>query len=291
MNLGDFTAGVTLDFKFNTAQQSGAPITLAGTPSLACYKDNSTTQTTTGLTLTVDFDSITGLHNVRVDTADAFYAAGSNFHVALAAGTVNGISVVGYVVGEFSIAARSALRPTTAGRTLDVSVGGEAGVDWANVGSPTTAVNLSATNIDVDQIIASVSGAVGSVTGLTASNLDAAISSRASQTSVDDLPTNAELATALGTADDAVLAAIAALSIPTANANADALLDRAAGVETGMTVRQAMRVILAALAGKVSGADPDTLAPTFRDTNDTVNRITAVTDEFGNRTSVTLNTG
>ncbi len=34
----------------------------------------------------------------------------------------------------------------------------------------------------------------------------------ASQTSVDDLPTNAELATALGTADDAVLAAIAALN-------------------------------------------------------------------------------
>ena len=57
------------------------------------------------------------------------------------------------------------LAPTTAGRTLDVSAGGEAGVDWANVGSPTTAVNLSATNIDVDQVVASVSGAVGSVTG------------------------------------------------------------------------------------------------------------------------------
>lgn len=57
------------------------------------------------------------------------------------------------------------LVPTTAGRTLDVSVGGEAGLDWANIGSPTTANNLSATNIDVDQIVASVSGAVGSVTG------------------------------------------------------------------------------------------------------------------------------
>lgn len=57
------------------------------------------------------------------------------------------------------------LAPTVAARTLDVSAGGEAGVDWANVGSPTTAVNLSATNIDVDQVVASVSGAVGSVTG------------------------------------------------------------------------------------------------------------------------------
>lgn len=59
----------------------------------------------------------------------------------------------------------SRLAPTVAARTLDVSAGGEAGIDWANIGSPTTAVNLSATNIDVDQVVASVSGAVGSVTG------------------------------------------------------------------------------------------------------------------------------
>lgn len=39
------------------------------------------------------------------------------------------------------------LTPTTAGRTLDVSAGGEAGVDWANVGSPTTTVGLSGTTV------------------------------------------------------------------------------------------------------------------------------------------------
>lgn len=37
------------------------------------------------------------------------------------------------------------LAPTTAGRTLDVSATGEAGVDWANVGSPTTTVALTGT--------------------------------------------------------------------------------------------------------------------------------------------------
>lgn len=57
------------------------------------------------------------------------------------------------------------LQPTVAGRTLDVSVGGEAGVDWANVGSPTTAVGLTGTTISTSQQVASVSGAVGSVTG------------------------------------------------------------------------------------------------------------------------------
>ena len=41
----------------------------------------------------------------------------------------------------------AALRPTTADRLLDVSAGGEAGVDWANVGSPTTSVSLSGTTV------------------------------------------------------------------------------------------------------------------------------------------------
>lgn len=40
------------------------------------------------------------------------------------------------------------LVPTTAGRTLDVSAGGEAGVDWANVGTPGSTVNLSATTVN-----------------------------------------------------------------------------------------------------------------------------------------------
>lgn len=39
------------------------------------------------------------------------------------------------------------LTPTVAGRALDVSAGGEAGVDWANVGSPTTTVGLSGTTV------------------------------------------------------------------------------------------------------------------------------------------------
>lgn len=43
------------------------------------------------------------------------------------------------------------LAPTTLGRTLDVSTGGEAGIDWANVGSPTSTVNLSGTTIATTQ--------------------------------------------------------------------------------------------------------------------------------------------
>lgn len=148
-NLGDYAASTVIYGKFTTYRPStGAPFTLAGTPSLAVYKDNSTTQSTTGVTLTVDFDAVTGLHHFAIDTSadGSFYSAGSNFDIVIAAGTVDSVSVVGSVVGSFSIAKTAALRPTTAGRTLDVSSGGEAGIDWANVGSPTTTLNLSGTS-------------------------------------------------------------------------------------------------------------------------------------------------
>ncbi len=71
----------------------------------------------------------------------------------------------------FADGAEGPLQATTVGNTLDVSAAGEAGIDWANIGSPTTAQNLSGTNIDVDQVVASVSGnvdgSVGSISGIT----------------------------------------------------------------------------------------------------------------------------
>lgn len=72
-----------------------------------------------------------------------------------------------------TIIANRSLKSTVDNRTLDVSAGGEAGLDWANIGGPTTAQNLSGTNIDVDQVVASVSGAVGSVGagGITAATI------------------------------------------------------------------------------------------------------------------------
>jgi hypothetical protein len=51
--------------------------------------------------------------------------------------------------------------------------------------------------------------------------LDSILDARASQTSVDDLPTNAELATALAAADDAVLAEVALVKAKTDNLPSD----------------------------------------------------------------------
>src|SRR3990170_1653557 len=135
--VGDFSLGSTFDVKFTTVNTSGVPTTLAGTPVISAYPGNSTTELTAGITLSVDFDGRTGMHNIRVvATSGNGYAAGSNYSLVITTGTVGGNSVVGYVVGEFSIEARSAVRPTTAGRTLAIESDGMAHADvkeWLGV--------------------------------------------------------------------------------------------------------------------------------------------------------------
>lgn len=134
---GDIALGDTIDIKFSTVGTDGAPATLAGAPAVAAYVGNSVTEITAGITLTVDFDGRTGLHNLRVVASSGNgFAAGTDVDLVITAGTVGSTSVVGYKVASFSIEKRSALRPTTAGRTLDVASTGEAGIDLANVNVP-----------------------------------------------------------------------------------------------------------------------------------------------------------
>ena len=61
--------------------------------------------------------------------------------------------------------------------------------------------------------------------------------------------------------------------------------DTAAGVETGLTWRQWMRLAASALFGKASGMAGTTAV--YRDYGDTKARITATVDANGNRTAVT----
>lgn len=124
-----------------------------------------------------------------------------------------------------------------------------------------------------------------SAVGLASANLDTQLAAIAGyiDTEIGTLQTTA---TAIKAKTDNLPAAPAATSdIPSANANADALLDRADGVETGLTPRQAFRLVSAVLFGKVSGAGTGT--EVFRDFGDTKARITATVDSSGNRTAIT----
>jgi hypothetical protein len=73
-------------------------------------------------------------------------------------------------------------------------------------------------------------------------------------------------------------------ALPSASDNATAVAGSI--VEGTMTYTQALRVMMAALVGKLSGGGTVTL--TFRDTTDATNRIVATVDANGNRSAVTL---
>lgn len=132
---GDIRLGDTIDIKFTTRQISGAPSTLGGSPVISAYPANSTTQLTAGITLSVDFDSVTGYNNVRVvATSGNGYATATNYDLCITTGTVNSVSVVGESIGSFSIENRSALMPATAGRTAVVDAAGLVDANAVKVG-------------------------------------------------------------------------------------------------------------------------------------------------------------
>lgn len=152
---GDISLSETIDIKFCTVTTTGAPTTLAGTPVVSAYPDNSLTQLTAGITLTVDFDGVTGLNNIRVVATGANgYATSTNYDLVITTGTVGGTSVVGYVVGSFSVEKRSALRPATAGRTLVVDAAGLADALTVKVGP--TGAGTAQTAGDIATMITAV---------------------------------------------------------------------------------------------------------------------------------------
>lgn len=109
---GEWERSTVHDCKFTTnvaALGVSVPTTLAGTPAVKIYKDSATgTETTTGVTLTANFDSITGLNDLSIDTSNAFYAVGSDFAAVITQGTLGGTSVAGTVVCSFSVMFRPA---------------------------------------------------------------------------------------------------------------------------------------------------------------------------------------
>lgn len=110
-----------------------------------------------------DYGTVTVLADTTATEMDATNAPGyylfdaaqgeTNADCLLVSGksTTANIKIIGAPAVIYTRPTTGWLAPTVAARTLDVSAGGEAGVDWANVGSPTTAVDLSGTTIAITQ--------------------------------------------------------------------------------------------------------------------------------------------
>ena len=103
--LGDFAAGATVRFGFNTHAIAGESITIATDGAINVYKNGDTTQSVAGVTFTENFDGNTGAHLVTIVTSDGFYTAGADYMVMLSGATIDGKAVNAWI-GHFSIANR-----------------------------------------------------------------------------------------------------------------------------------------------------------------------------------------
>ena len=269
--LGDYADDSTVRIFFTTNDGSGgavAPSTAFEAADVVIYKNNSATQkaTSNGITMTSPFDTVTGLHLVEIDcsndTGDAgFWATGNDYSVVLSPDeTVDSQTVVA-AIAQFSIENRivSAVKGTVNGvagtiQTLDA-------LDTAqDTQHSTTQSAISALNnfdpasdtVANVTTVASVSGAVGSVTA--AVTTDSA-SRTASQADVSALATAAAVSTIDSNVDailvDTATTLPATLStidgkVDTVDTNVDAIL-----VDTGTT----LPATLSTIEGKVDTVD------------------------------------
>ncbi len=138
-DLGPQVVGSTVYFNFTTAI-NGVPTDLAGSPAASVYK-NSLTQSTSGVTLTVPYDTTTGLGQVAIDTSQSasFYAADNIFSVVITTGTLGGISMVGYVLGTFQLTTSQ----TNVNATLNTVARGTCTTGGSTTSVPTSALTIA----------------------------------------------------------------------------------------------------------------------------------------------------
>lgn len=292
--------------------------------------------------------------------------AGETLTVASGVGSANAVAISGDTAAADNLeaAADGTGYNLGGGGVVVASVAGAVGSVTGNVGGNVTgsvgsvatggitAASIADAAIDAATFAADVDAEARGWLGMASANLD---------TQLGDLPTNAELATSQSAADDATLAAIAALNNPSAAAIADAVWDEAqadhvavgsfgitaseiadiltdtgttlqgeldgiqadtediqsrlpaaliggridatvdaTGMESGaidailddtigdgsITMRQALRVLVAGMVGKISGAATTTV--TIRNLADSADVVVATVDADGNRSAVTV---
>lgn len=148
-------AGGTIPLAVNTTQFAGQTITCAGGVTIPAATLASTTNITGGTLTTVT--TATNLTN---------------------APTNGDLTATMKTSIQTELSTYGALRPTVAGRTLDVTATGAAGIDWANVENPTTTLNLSGTTVTTVVSVTNVGADVWSYSSRTLTGPARQISSR-----------------------------------------------------------------------------------------------------------------
>jgi hypothetical protein len=159
---GDFPANATVRMTFNTFDSDGASVTITqlATTDVFVYKDGTVlADPDAGVTLDLNEGTGDGAHRVSVDlSSDVQYATGADYEVKFEGADIDG-NEVNIFVGEFSIenryqrgtdsAALASTLNTKVPNNLNTTASGNIGIDWANVENPTTALDLSGTDIQL----------------------------------------------------------------------------------------------------------------------------------------------
>lgn len=213
----DRTLEDTFYVMFTTrAFATGIPGTLGGSPVVSAYEDNSVTQITAGITLGVNHDSVTGLNLLTiVATAANGYESGKDYSLIITTGTVDSVSVVGEVVGEFSIGLSAAA------------------VDLANATDGLGAIKAVVDSRMAEASINTTAGAVDNVTAVatTTTNTDMVSEPQTAVQNRQEMDSNSTELAKIGTipaldgAGQTIGAAIAKIADDNAGADFDATTD------------------------------------------------------------------
>jgi hypothetical protein len=248
-----------------------------------------------------------GAATLASDTiAAAKIATGALTAAKFAAGAIDAAALAADAGTEIGTAVWATAARTLTAATNITSTGGttvpQTGDSFARIGAAgagLTAIDLPDQTMNITgNITGNVSGSVGSVTGNVGGNVTGSVGSvatggiAAASFAAGAIDNAAIAASAIGASEiaaDAITAAKIATGAIDADALAadavDAILDETIG-DGSITMRQALRVTVAALAGKLSGAATTTV--TIRNTADSADVVVATVDANGNRTAVTL---
>lgn len=164
--IGDIHASnELLRYFFNTINASGVATTASSLAATAT-KIAGGASTTSGVNIVTDLLGVTGWHRIGITFSDepTFWTVSADYLLLLTSGIVASTSLANQILCHFSIENRSNVVPVVPTRRLAVTAAGHAGIDWANIGSPTTAQNLTGTNISRVTAVSTVSFA--SVVGI-----------------------------------------------------------------------------------------------------------------------------
>ena len=228
-----------------------------------------------------DIPGALSTHDGKLDTVDANVDQIETAVITNAAGTDIAADIIAVKTETANIVADTGeLQTDDIPGALSTHDGKLDTVD-ANVDQIETAIITNAAGTDIAADIIAVKAETATIVAdtneLQTDNIPGALSTHDGKLDTVDGIVDAIVA---DTGTDGVVLKAAGL-----NADAvDEILDEV--IEGTITLRQAIRLLLAAACGKLSGGG--TATATFRDTGDSTNRIVATVTADGNRTAVTL---